>query len=213
MIKYFKINDTGGCFMKKIIVLTLVLIVLLIPMTVNADFSDVPSDHWAYSFINELSGKGVINGYPDGRYGPSDTLTRGQFIKLIVTASMGNVNYDYVEKRITHWVAPYLTILENYKIVDKGSLTKDKLDEPISRIQVVKLLTLCDLNIRKNKQKADSSIKFTDTRNLSREDKNYLSHAVACKIINGYEDGTFKPDNNLTRAEAAKIMSVYMSIK
>ena len=38
-----------------------------------------------------------------------------------------------------------------------------------------------------------------------------LSHAVANEIIGGYPDGTFKPNNNLTRAEVSKILSVYMS--
>ena len=57
----------------------------------------------------------------------------------------------------------------------------------------------------------DGSIKTVKTGLYSGK-RNWL-YSIASGIINGYEDGTFKPNNNLTRAEAAKIMSVYMNKK
>lgn len=200
--------------MKKILVFLILIIVILIPMTVNAAFSDVPEDHWAAQYINELSSKNVINGYPDGRFGPSDTLTNGQFLKLIMTATFNGLNFNIVEPDFDHWAANYLKVAENNGIVDGEYvvINKENIDQPINRITVVKILSLCDLEIRESKQKI-ADLKFKDIDNLAAGEQTLLAHAVGIKVINGYEDNTFRPENNLTRAEASKILSIYMSLK
>lgn len=55
------------------------VIVLLVSMTVQAatnPFSDVPADHWAYDSVIELAAVGLVEGYPDGTYGGTRTVTR-----------------------------------------------------------------------------------------------------------------------------------------
>ena len=198
--------------MKKIVMLGVMMLILIIPMTVNAAFSDVPEDHWANSYITELSGKGVINGFPDGTFGPSETLTYGQFIKLIVSASIEGVDYELVSTDVDHWAAPYLKVAQNYGAVEEG-ITAERLDQPISRLEVVTILGKCDMDMRLHEQQSVEDLPFTDISNISTLERYMLGHAVASNIINGYTDGTFKPANNLTRAEAAKVLSVYMNIK
>ena len=51
-----------------------------------SNFSDVPSNHWATSYINKMSEGGLIKGYGNGKYGPEDKLTIGQMAKLICPA-------------------------------------------------------------------------------------------------------------------------------
>ena len=51
-----------------------------------SNFSDVPSNHWATSYINKMSEGGLIKGYGNGKYGPEDKLTIGQMAKLICSA-------------------------------------------------------------------------------------------------------------------------------
>jgi len=41
-----------------------------------APFSDVPFSHWAYDSVNKLAAKGILQGYPDGRYKGNQTVTR-----------------------------------------------------------------------------------------------------------------------------------------
>ena len=64
--------------------------------------------------------------------------------------------------------------------------------------------------MRSHEQKALDYLTFTDTDGLDETSEILLSHAVANGIIGGYPDGSFKPQNNLTRAEASKILAVYM---
>jgi len=49
---------------------------------------------------------------------------------------------------------------------------------------------------------------FSDTADLKQEDQASIAKLNALNIINGYPDGTFKPDNNITRAEFAKIACI-----
>ena len=195
--------------MKKIVAL-LVALILAIPMVVNAAFSDVAEEHWAKGYIEKLTASEIINGYPDGTFRPSDTLTKGAFLKLIVTASLPDVDFSYGPKDFDHWAAIYVKVAENRGVIEKGTITKENIDEPISRIDVIKILSLCDIDIRSNKQKTQAVIPFNDIEDLSAKEKILLSHANVKGYIGGYPDGTFKANNNLTRAEASKILAIYM---
>ena len=186
-------------------------IMLLLPVVVNAAFSDLTENHWAAPYINELSSKNVINGYPDGTFKPNDTLTKGAFLKLIIAASMPEVDFTKAPKDFNHWAAGYVNVAENYGVLEEGEITLENIDTPINRIDVVKILSLCDIDIRGNEQLSVDFLSFSDSIELDIEEKVLLSHAVASEIIGGYPDGTFKPQNNLTRAEASKILSVYMN--
>ena len=42
--------------------------------------------HWAYGAVKALKEKGVISGYADGSFAPDRTVTREEFVKMIVTA-------------------------------------------------------------------------------------------------------------------------------
>jgi PKD repeat protein len=52
-------------------------------------FGDVGEDYWAYRYIEYCAGEGVVQGYPDGTYRPSDTVTRGQMAVYIARAVAG----------------------------------------------------------------------------------------------------------------------------
>ncbi len=195
--------------MKKILSVMMILIVVL-PMTVFAAFPDVASNHWANEFITKLAENGVIDGYPNGTFGPELTLTKGAFLKLIVTASLDGIDFSQVTGDFESWAAPYVKVAENYNVLEKGSITKEDIDQPITRIDVIKILSLCDINMRGRDQEALDYLTFSDINDLDVASEILLNHAVARKIIDGYPDGTFKPQNNLTRAEASKILGVYM---
>ena len=197
--------------MKKIMILMLSM-VMLMSFTIQCyaiTFSDVADNAWFKDYVYDLAGKGVINGYPDGTYKPDDAVTVGAFLKLIMIASTGDkVNYDLVETQYQHWAAPYLKVAENADVLSIGEYTKEDLDRPITRIEIVRILTRCDLIIKETPQKSSSKF-FTDTSNISDDDRVYLSHAVGIGVINGDPAGTFRPNDGLIRSECAKVIYTY----
>ncbi|MEM6590913.1 MAG: S-layer homology domain-containing protein [Cyanobacteria bacterium P01_C01_bin.73] len=52
----------------------------------SAQFPDVAPDHWAYNYIERLAERQMINGYEDGRFHPTDVVTRSQFATIVRSA-------------------------------------------------------------------------------------------------------------------------------
>lgn len=58
-------------------------------LSISSAFSDVPIDHWANKYIGRASELGIVSGYGDGKYGPSDSLTYEQAITMVVRTIYG----------------------------------------------------------------------------------------------------------------------------
>lgn len=95
--------------MKKstLIVAALVLFAFCAPLFAQS-FSDVPTDHWAYSAIQELSNKGFVVGYPDGTFGGKRAISRYEFAMAISrvvaqlqpAAGVSNEQFSSLESRV-----------------------------------------------------------------------------------------------------------------
>ncbi|WP_413198568.1 S-layer homology domain-containing protein [Nostoc piscinale] len=53
------------------------------PSLAQTTFTDVSSNYWAAQFIQELSQRGVIAGFPDGSFRPEEAVTRAQFAAMV----------------------------------------------------------------------------------------------------------------------------------
>ena len=49
-------------------------------------FPDIPANHWAYEYIAELAGNGILEGYPDGSFGGDRLMTRYEFATMLYRA-------------------------------------------------------------------------------------------------------------------------------
>ncbi len=56
----------------------------------DQNFNDVPDTHWAYSYIQSAAADGVMNGTGEGNFSPSKTLTRAEFIVMMMRAFYPN---------------------------------------------------------------------------------------------------------------------------
>ena len=75
--------------MRKMILFSIVVALFFMQSLVYAiSFKDINSSHWAYKYVIELSANKVINGYTDGTFKPESTITRAEFIKLVVMAAL-----------------------------------------------------------------------------------------------------------------------------
>ena len=59
------------------------VVVMAAPAFAQNAFSDVPTDHWAYSAVEQLANVGLIEGYPDGTFKGKRTLTRYEYAVII----------------------------------------------------------------------------------------------------------------------------------
>ena len=96
--------------MKKLLPLTLAL-ALAIPSALPAraaSFPDVKETDWFYSYVTDLSDTGVVNGYPDGTFGPENLVRWDEALKLILLAAGESAQAPTGDG----WASGYLTLAE-----------------------------------------------------------------------------------------------------
>lgn len=81
-------------------------------------FTDVAADHWAAGYVNLASQNGIINGYGDGKFGPEDTVTYEQAIKMIVCA----LGFEPMAAAKGGWPTGYLVVANGYKMTAGASV-------------------------------------------------------------------------------------------
>ncbi len=170
-------------------------------------FKDLQSSHWAYKSIMALTTAKVINGYTDGTFKPEGTITNGEFIKLVVMAGLPEwIDIEDAESNLNHWAGKYVWIAERYGIIKTGSIGLNNIDNPITRIDMVRIISKADLLMKGNELETGKKVTFNDVLSLNNDDLLLLKHAVSKSLITGYTDGGFKPYNNMSRAEAATMI-------
>ena len=93
-------------------------------------FPDVPSNHWAYEAVSDLSRRGLVEGYPDGTFGGDRMLTRYEFAQIVYRAIQDGVT---VNDRLVTEFSPEMALFR----VD--TVAKNHQGEPtIERVRVNK---------------------------------------------------------------------------
>lgn len=72
--------------MKRSIIMAAAVVLISSAAALSAPFSDVPFSHWSYDAINNLASRGILQGYPDGKFKGNKSLTR--YDLAMVTAKM-----------------------------------------------------------------------------------------------------------------------------
>lgn len=78
----------------------------------NSGFIDVPSSHWAAGYVAEAVKLGIVNGYGNGYFGPSDPVTYEQMVKMLVCT----LGYESVAKSYGGYPDGYLHVSNSLQI-------------------------------------------------------------------------------------------------
>ncbi len=173
-------------------------------------FSDAPASHWAYEYIEKMASANVLNGY-NGSFRPEDDITRAEFVKVLCAAfkieAQGDATFEDVS--VDSWYAPYVNALASAGIA-KGDNGKFKPDEKISRqdaaVLLERVLTSVGITLE------NGEINFTDANDMSDYAKNAIAALAKAGVINGMEDGSYAPIDNITRAQVAKLICVAIEL-
>lgn len=190
-------------------------------------FSDIGSYTWAEDSINTLYKMDIIRGYTDTEYGPAGNVSRIEFISLLARV-LKTMNYQVNNSGMIYYFMDYdkqhysksdydylMRCLETENPYDKFAIgyyamssifgSSLEMNKPITRAEVVALL---DAFL---KYDADETAELNDID--SSRFKSSILKAYSNGLIKGYEDGSFRPDGTITRAEIAVILDRYVGIK
>lgn len=168
---------------------------------IEEGFTDI-ADHWAKEYIEKLQIAGIVSGKSEGIFAPDVFLTRAELTKIALNAfeiTLDNVSEKpFQDVSVNDWFAQYVETAKNEEIV-KGYTDGFHPNQNVTRAEAIKiLLSTTGLDI------PEGTTDFKDVAEGAWYEK-YVAYAQFFKIVGGYNDGTFQPNKNITRAEIAKI--------
>ncbi|MFO7941610.1 MAG: S-layer homology domain-containing protein, partial [Bacillota bacterium] len=166
----------------------------LLPPTV--DFVDVTSKAWFLSYFGAPQRMELIQGYPDGTFRPDRSISVAEFVKTIVGAR----GYRIANEE-EPWYRPYIGIAEERELVRSGEF--EGYDRPIRREEMAMLLARAA-----GTQPVDGGDfeGFSDSDEIGSYFQSYVTQATEHGLLTGYPDGSFRPGEAMTRAEAARVL-------
>ena len=182
--------------MKKLSTLLLSGLLLAAPTTTSA-FTDTTSPTQG-AVVKTLPDEGIINGYPDYTFQPNLQITRAQAAAMITRAvDLPSVRpaATFRDLQSSHYFYNEIQQLYRAGILD-GYNNHFYPDAPIKRGELAKMLTLT-FQLTESHTTAFPDVTSTNWATP------YIGALVNANITRGYEDGTFKPNNHVTRGEFA----------
>ncbi len=178
-------------------------------------FTDVPSNHWAYSSIQKAAANNWVSGVGNNKYNPNGKVTAAEWYTMVVRAMFK----DDVPKEPRkdawfsgEWYSPYVQVSERYGFSDSPYDridTKEELNRPITRRQMAVVVSQVLAVLNKNAdytemEKAVSKIPDVSTDTASWYD---IMNAYNAGILTGVDDkGTFDPEGSMDRSQAAAVL-------
>ena len=168
--------------------------------------------YWGANYVEFLYTSGVTTGYADGTFRPDQNITRAQFsVMLYRCLGLDESRYAGVElpfadlDKIADYAVPAIKALYSEGVIN-GSKGKDgqiyfNPNAPLTRAQASAMI-----GRTQEKGYATVELTFTDAGKIPAYATFYIQTMAAQGILGGYADGSFKPNNNITRGQMAKIL-------
>lgn len=173
----------------------------------GVSFTDIGSVSWANIAITELSKAGVLQGKGNGIFAPNDSLTRAEFVKIMVSAlelTDENAKVSFEDVPQDEWYYKYIASAKKAGLAAGISESLFGVNDSITRedmaVMVLRLMKLFDIDT------TGTAADFSDYNEISDYAKDAVLQLSGAGIINGMGDGTFSPKTYVTRAQGAKVI-------
>lgn len=186
----------------------------IIPVYDGFVYNDVSEKAWYYDDVYRATGYGLFTGMGNGDFKPEELLTRAQFVTVLAQMSGADVskykNTTFQDVAPKSWYEKYVAWGYETGVSMGISETKFEPDRPISRQELCTMLVrFADTNQFTMKQ---GELKFTDKADIAKWARTGVKKCVGEKLVSGMPDGTFAPLESATRAQGARILSLFYEI-
>ncbi len=172
----------------------------------QSGFSDVPATYWAAPFIQALATRGIVGGFPDGRFHSDQPVSRAQFAALLHQAfSQPAVRATVVFQDVpnSHWAAPAIHQAYTSGFMSGFPGNQSSPDDPISRTEVLVSLTN-GLGYTPQTLAEFSLQVYQDAAQIPDYALSSIGAATEHQLVVNYPDPTrLNPNRSATRAEVA----------
>ena len=174
---------------------------MMCPAVMAASYSDVPSEHWAVSVINQAADAGIMQGRDNGEFGLGDTIKRCEFAAMLVRMmkwdkSTAQVS-AFTDANSNDWFYADVNTLAERNVYSESSFRpNDNITRREMAVMLVKALGYDEL------AKSETNTVFSDVTT----DAGYIAVAYNLGIINGKSETVFDPEGSALREEGAAMM-------
>lgn len=186
----------------------------------TSGFVDVPANFWAAGAIAKTEAMGFIAGFPDGSFRPSLNLTRVQAVVSLVSGlgltgghSDALLVYGDRAEIPTYAALPVSVATQKRMVVNYPETDRFEPMIPITRAEIASMIYQA-LVISGRAQAIASPyivmpppvmVSFSDIQDHWAAE--FIRGMASQRLVNGFADGRFRPDNSMTRAQYAVLLS------
>lgn len=177
------------------------------------DFTDVSRSDWYYQFVDYVTSKGYFNGVADKTFAPADNMTRAMFVTVLFRfhgAKGDSSQSAFVDVAPGEWYTAAINWAAANRIVDGVGNGKFAPNDPITRAQMCAMIErYLDLYRKAWKVTLPESGSLSVMVDESAIPAWALAAVKQCQrhgLVNGFEDGTFRPNDLSTRAQVAAVI-------
>lgn len=177
------------------------------------DFTDVSRSDWYYQFVDYVTSKGYFNGTSETTFAPADNMTRAMFVTVLFRfhgAKGDSSQSAFVDVAPGEWYTAAINWAAANKIVDGVGNGKFAPNDPITRAQMCAMIERY-LDLYRKAWKV--TLPETGSVSVMVDESAIPAYALAavkqCQrhgLVNGFEDGTFRPNDLSTRAQVAAVI-------
>ena len=184
--------------------LVLSMFAATLPAMAEQYYSDVAEDHWAYSWVDYMHGKGYIHGYPDGTYRPDQNITRAEFVTILnyVLNSRNPANKDFTDVTNEDWFYDQIQWAAGAGYLSGYSDGSAKPNQYITREEAAVVVSKA-YHLKVN----EGGESYADADEASDWALPFIKTLTNNAILNGDGNGTFRPKDNILRAEVAVMIA------
>lgn len=172
-------------------------------MVYDKTFEDI-ENHWAKNYIESMASKHVVNGKTETIFAPDDTITRAEFVTMIVRAlglnGKGEATFDNMTGN--EWYYNYMALAKDAGLIDGKNYNATGI---ISRVEMAKIASKAHAIINGTTVEFSGTLKFKDIESDS-EYVEFIGYATENGLINGFPGDLYRPVENTTRAQAMTVI-------
>lgn len=177
------------------------------------DFTDVSRSDWYYQFVDYVTSKGYFNGTSETTFAPAENMTRAMFVTVLFRfhgAKGDRSQSAFTDVAPGEWYTAAINWAAANKIVDGVGNGKFAPNDPITRAQ---MCTMIERYLDLYRKAWKVTLPETGSVSVMVDESAIPAYALAavkqCQrhgLVNGFEDGTFRPNDLSTRAQVAAVI-------
>ena len=171
-------------------------------------FKDVPKGYWCRSEVEYVWKHGLMKGVTEDTFAPTANMTRAMFVTVLYRMegcpSVEGLSEPFTDVGKDYWAYDAIVWAYNTGVTTGVTDTTFEPGRNITRAQLVTMLYRYE-----NSPAISGALTFVDSADIAVPYRAAVLWATRNGVVNGYIDGTFRPNNNASRGHMAAIFARY----